>query len=773
MIRLMIDGVELPMRRSPKLPPYSASTMRSGSGWRSGEEIVVEIVATEQVDRLFGYWGDIYRCDSFNSTLHRAVLDVDGVAIFGGVVTLQSLSDSDGERYYKVRIRRGGAQWADVAALSKLKDLPIDCTMTMTPLDVEASWNGESVVRMLPVWRDSYKQVATESLTAIQRPMMPHNYYPFISVRSVVQTLAESSGYSIRSDFFDSMLMRRLMFSGCYRRVNYSEAEASMGFKAYRTTSTTKSADGFGRVYAWVPMVGSNCGALVDSVSPNVEDEQGLVRTDAHSNGGCFYFDDGRPVFRPTREIGVAFDIYLHYISDFKITSSRWLTGFDTLGLGFGNEVKVRLQNPYKDMRNRVVGGLNYKLMIFDFVEGASYRLGDGLLTTASAVTSVDMPDDVSPSVALYVKLPSWLDYKPYGGDWALYQGYVEPTGRREVELTIRTPYETLSPSKPKVFNNIYFGGAEPGQQLTLCSGCYLTPIFGGSVGYGEVVKFEDIAHHDFTVEQLLEALVHMFNLSIYTDEATKTIYIEPYDDMFVGEVVDWRDRQVGGATLLEDSSTACFETTLLNYLAQDGAVTRLVGAETKLGEWRFDIASYGTKQGVERRTNPLFMPTASYSGVYDMAPSAELLTVGDRDVIDNGDNIEPRVVLYYGLQPLPEGEVWESNEEGCYPFAAFHSPSAEATLCFEDRDLLEGLHRFYDAQLSTEAERERYTCTLHICPSDYVSLFDLDSTGATIRSRFRLAVGGNSSIFRLHSIEDYDLDTHTAKCVFIRTLAD
>ena len=64
-------------------------------------------------------------------------------------------------------------------------------------------------------------------------------------------------------------------------------------------------------------------------------------------------------------------------------------------------------------------------------------------------------------------------------------------------------------------------------------------------------------------------------------------------------------------------------------------------------------------------------------------------------------------------------------------------------------------------------------TTSLRLPVADYVALFDPDAEGATIRSRFRLSVGGNSSIFRLEEMLAYDAAKGVARCRFQRLTSD
>jgi hypothetical protein len=250
---------------------------------------------------------------------------------------------------------------------------------------------------------------------------------------------------------------------------------------------------------------------------------------------------------------------------------------------------------------------------------------------------------------------------------------------------------------------------------------------------------------------------------------------MEPYDDFYTGDVVDWRDRQVGDRELVTERASESFRTTVLGYQPTDGAAARFTdGEDGALGTWEYCVDNYAAKRSVEQHVNPLFSPTASFDGATSSATSAQVLTVGDRDLLSEEGCVEPRVVVYHGVVSLPEHEYWPSpsGAEG-YPLAAFHSAERGVSLCFEDRDGCTGLHSYYDTELRERAERQRLECDIRIAPLEYASLFDPYSDGATLRSIFRLDACGQSALFRFDSIERYDPVTHVAHCVFVRRLND
>lgn len=772
MVRLCIDGVEVMLRTdSIQLPGYDAEKLHSVERWRQGSEIVVEVVSTPESDRVMRYAFDLHCGDKFNSELHRAQMDIDGIVVFEGMATLLSTEQRADTRYYRLRLRSGGSDWADDVARRELNDSRVECSVMMHPAGIESTWVEDTPVRFLPIRRDSYPKYNESSLWSAERVLMPNDYHPFLSVRHIIESIAAASGYKLKSRWLESELAGKLMISGAFKQVDCAEVDRMMGFKAYRTKSATATAGVGGILFAWETQ---SLGAIVDSVSPDAVDEEGNVLSDAYNNGGALQFVDGLPVFTPKRQISVSFEYHIKYRTDYNIVSSSELQGFNRVRLGLGCDVELRLENPYTSRHEELNPNTAYKLFIFDYDPSQQYMLlgvGEVSGRVSRVVTSSNCPR----STQLCVRSDSDAEYQPYTGDWALYNGFVEPTGSREVEFVVRTPYVEFSPSSPKQFNNVAFYGATEGQSMTLLSGCSVRTIFGGVTGYGHKVKFSDVANHRFTQQRLLEALAHMFNLCFYPHEPSKTLIIEPYDDFFSGAMVDWRRRQLPHQWSIVEGAPQSSENVRIAYAGSDGVVSRANDVSDKeFGVWSRYFEGYGTKHGVDIRLNPILLPTISTNGFLGSAASAEVLTVGDRDAAVEGDYIEPRVVLYHGIQPLPEDERWSSMTaiDG-YPCVAFHSATLQQSLCFEDRDGCTGLHTYYDQELSEIAERGLLQCKIHLPLAEYVALLDPDSESATIRSRFRLEVDGAESLYTLRSIEAYDAERGVATCLFRRCTTD
>ena len=445
--------------------------------------------------------------------------------------------------------------------------------------------------------------------------------------------------------------------------------------------------------------------------------------------------------------------------------------------------MRFTLANRYEDRRGEIAPNHSYTAIVFDHAEGRQYRLNytkNGTADTLWSEFAARTAQVVTPaagSVANPVlQVRSGTRWEPYAGDWALYDGYIAERGETTVELRVRTAAERLSPSSPKYFNRIYFHGAEEGMSLTLHKECSLQPRFSSAPGYGSAITFADVARHRIRQSELLEALQHLFNLRFHTEQATRTVRIEPADDFFAaGPAADWRAKtDFSQPVVLADIAPEVHERRTWRYLAGDGAVARFdAEAESPFGQWSVTTGSRAAKEGEKTLANPLFCPTISTAGGYSDASSAVIMQVGDRDdVQEDGTNFTPRIVRFAGMHPLPDGERWGfPSGQAEYPLAAFHfagdGAAAGFTLCFEDRDGVRGLHRYYDLQTGRESAGRRITLSLRLAPHEFESLFTPGTGAPDLRSAFLLDTGEGTVRAALRAVEDYDPQAASVRCTF------
>lgn len=790
MLRLLIDDRAYAVDwRQPLLLRYDSADMTDVESGREGQHILLRLPATAESDRLFAGAVDAQSAERFNADYHSARIEADGVELFAGTAYFDGVEMCGEQTIYRLEIIGGATQWAKQAGREMFNLIELDYERPLDMVDICNSWKDDSPVKFLPVKRSAEPlQNGQTTLLAPEKILTPEDYHPFISVAALFRSIFESAGYCIESRFCEGDLFCSLYMSGEYATSDPSAKLMQMDFVAGRLESSTAEANYAGRVYATPAAAAHSVGNLVDTVASEVvgsDDE--VVETGLYSLGGCFAQDeDGFVAFTPLASANVGFEFRIKFACDYRIESRSELKSFDHIYIGDGVQLPFKLTNRFKDRRGKLRPNFEYRAVIFDYDDDYSYALRykvngawrlwreiDARTVIVASPSDIDMAQEV-----VLMRAPAnGGSYERCPEDWALYEGSVKYEGSLEAELTLRTPAVEVSPYNPKRFDGIYFGGAESGMSLTILPGTTLRPIFTSGVGYGSVLRFEDIAHHNIRQAQLLDAVRHMFDLRFFTDERRKIVYIEPYCDFIRrDERIDWSSRvDYSQPITIEEQSRGVHERRLLGYQSGDDSVREYnTEHETEFGAWGFDVDVRGTIEGEQRLLNPLFRPTISAAECYANAESAQVMQVHDGVVADASIDAEigPRIVRFVGMVPLAEGERWGyPHSEADYPLAAFHFAGSEShegfTLAFEDRDGCRGLHSFYDKRFAEEADGRVVTLTVALAPDEYRNLFNCIDGVASLRSTFVLKLGGVAAPYRLDAVEEYSPTKGVARCRF------
>lgn len=791
MIRLLLDGRVCEFDVAPKIVlDYHSSDLSDVESGRKGRNIVVRVPSTVVNDEILGHAADPESAERFNAEYHKASIEADGEEVFCGTAYLDGVELSGGAVVYKVRIIGGATQWAKQAAREMCNLIALDYDAMLDMAEIADSWTNSSPVKFLPVQREEVElDNGQTSMYAPEKILTPEDYHPFISVEALVRAIFEGAGYRVKSRFLESEWLRSLYISGAYSATDVDAKLQRMDFCAGRLESSTATANYAGRVYASPAFAANSVGNIVNTVVGEVTDDEGTItQTGLFALNNCFSIDeDGFVEFRPLSAAKVGFEYHLKFACDYRIESRNQLKSFDSLYIGDGVTLPFHLTNHFKDCRKGLYADFRYRVVLFDYSDRYKYRIAYRvndvweIWTNLTAQTAIiTSPSDIAmaDAVELQRMLIGASRYSSCPEDWALYEGYVNYEGSVEVETTLRIPAVEVSPSSPKRFDSLYFGGAEEGMSLTILPGTTLRPIFTSIIGYGSSISFEDVAQIRARQSVLLDAVRHLFNLRFYTDERLKMVYIEPYDDFICrGEIFDWSDHiDYAEPVLFEELADEIHELRTLGYRAEDGAVSRYNSEnETVMGEWSFDSPSRASIEGEQLLVNPLLAPTISLAERFVNAESAQVMQIyEDEQAVEQGiaGLFNPRIVRYVGLVPLAEGERWGYPYSGTdYPLAAFHYAGGEGvegfTLCFEDRDGCVGLHSFYDREFAEQASLRGVSLTMNIRPDEFAHLFHFVEGEASIRSLFALTIQGVTSHYRLHAIEEYNPSTGRARCRF------
>lgn len=791
-MRLYVDNTLCDMAKKVVIPlNFDAEQLSSPEGQRSGRTVELWLPETPTNNNILGFSRDIYAASRFNEEHHTARIEEQGVCLFEGTAYLLATQVGDGALGgYHLRITDGGHAWIRRAVYDSLAEADIEFEAELTlPGINELLRRDETAVRMLPIFRSRTMESPTQigSLPP-QQVMLTDDFHPFISVASLVDSLFASSGYTLNSRFFRSDLFRSLYMSGEFSTKDVEEQRARCNFCARRQNEGRATANQFGRVYASPAVSLHSVGNIVDTADPTATDEGGAVMSDTFATNGSFSIDDdGFACFTPSIAVQAGFMLHLEYSTDYRIASRQRLTGFDVIEALPAARVAFNILNTHEDQRNRALPGTSYRAIIFDHVEGRKYRLiedtptasaviGEFASRTALVTTESNM---TGPAFRLYYQ-DSGMDFDEwymYEDDWALYFGYVEECGTTKVSLDLRIPPQEVAAGESLRLDKVWFGGAEAGMNIALSTSCRLTPYFSAMPGYGSILHFEDVAPRNIRFIELLEALAQMFNLVFYTDAAAKCVYVEPMEWFYnEDKVVDWSDKiDLSKPIVIRDAAIDRPQRHSFAYVSADAASERYNSHYgTKLGAWRFNIPIYGTTESEKQRHNPLFTTTLNATGLYAAAPSASIMQVDERgDTTGIEAKLTPRIVRHLGMRPLPEEELWPLTAEASYPLAAFLLPSEGVNLCYEDHEEVMGLHHYYDKCLQRECERHRVTLSLRLTPLEISQLFKFDGAHPSVRSTFRLTIGGESSLFRLERITLFESNGATTECQFVRVTKD
>ena len=776
---------------------------------RTGYTKSVSIPMTAANRAIMGDCEQVAARDRFNDIRHSARLEHDGCVIMEGGIILTSCEKGPGAGRYVFNIIGNGKRWAEHAADNTLASLMADYSATLTATEIVGSWTEAVPVRWLPVQRQRYEpHNSPQGVTAAVRVLSAADYHPFLHLRTVMHAIFSEAGYTLKSEFVDSHYFDTLYMSGNYPEHDTSILRMRMDFLAARFEAAEAVADANGMVYADPLNVHNSIGNIVDTADP-CEESGGMVLPEVFSRGECFGRDGERVRFVPPYGVSVGFEYRLRYVTDFRMSDRERLTGFDTVYLGGGQLHSFRIPNTFPDRRGEFCGGKEFKCVVFDYADGEEYRLvadrtdgGAGqeciMARMERRAAAVDAPVGGTYSGLRMQKKEADGTWSPYEGEWALYDGYVNDTGTVEVEVVLRSAAEEVTPGSPKYFDDIYFGGAEAGMAFLL-EDAEVRPVFQPHPAAGDRVTFAEVAAHGISRMEVINGVREMFGLCFYTDGLEKVVYAEPRKMFYRDDVVvDWSDR-VDFSRPLSLSEIALDVPSVLawQYAGGDGASAEFnMENGGRLGRWSVVLEGQCSVSQSKVYQNSLFTTSVGIDGVLPEAMSAALVGAGDmasaEERVDSLD-FPAKVVHYVGMKPLPDGELWGWPGFGrSYPYLAFHAPGgaedAEAplsaageasdavrlpmegfTLCYEDRDGVQGLHVWWDGLVESYERGLRLEAWLRLCPEDIEALVRPNYMKKDFRARFRLHIDGEWSDWRLEEVCDYNPGAAATRCIFVK----
>jgi len=744
---------------------------------REGERMEVLLDATQRNREILGHPDEGVEVERFNGTQHTATVEVEGVPFITGYARLLEFSDRTG---FRVEIHAPGASWTVSAALGMLRAAGIGWQGNFDFQQIARSWEEGAPVCFLPVFREGFEPLHPSGYKEVERILPANDYHPFLRLYDLVQAIFCRAGYTLKSEFFESAFFRSLYMSGAYASTDTSAMHKRYGFFVRRKGDVSATANASGRVYTSLPVHASSVGPVVNAFSPSETDASGQPMSDIYNNGGSLVVENGEPIFKPRYRVKASFHFHLEYTTDYRILSRTRLLGFDRFYLGEGVTLQGQLTNLFVDKRSEPLAAHSYTAIVFEASSGNPYRVVDGTGTVLGRFTgrsgNIVTPSNWTPS-QLTLQLNTADGWVASTLDWALYNGSIGERGTKRVEIDCYTPVEEI-PTSGRHFHSVFFAGAEEGMKLTLHEGTTLGIDFSQKPGFGSLIRFDDVARHPIRQSVLVEALIHLFNLRVFTDTEALEIYVEPEAQFYDrSHIVDWSDRvDYSQPIVRRDRALDERESRLYRYAgnaegaAGDSDDSGDDQTGTPYAAWRAATQNYATQDGCEKRVNPLFGAVSERTGFRINAPSAEVIAPEGTDA---DGNFTPCIVSFQGLQPLPAGEVWGwPAPDGHYPAARFSVAADGTSLRFDGTKTAAGLHRFHDHEEERRSFAQQVTLTLRLRPEE-IALLRHRAQGDIVgcNSLFRLRTQYGKELYLLRRIERYDPETHTARCVFENAL--
>lgn len=717
--------------------------------------------------------------EPFNAAEHRLTVEIDDRVVASGVPVLSSVESEGGQTRYLIDVQSDLPSWREAVGEKTIAELGFKFDAVINAEKVVESWGeGDVMVRFLPVCRKAVNADMTGAeVTNVTKPLAADDYHPFLHLRSVVEQIFKDAGYKVESEFMAGEEFGSLYMSGAFPDGDVEELVRYMGFLARRAESGTATADYAGCVYA-SPLYGSH--TLGNPVDIDTLNRWG----DTYNKNGCLKLINGQLAWVPTREVSVGFLYELKYRTECRILSRERLIGFDRVWLDGATCHFFNIANPYVDHRDEPSAGFVYRLVVFGAQESDKFRLhytlngnsASRLLTGGNNEVIFGVVGDTLCIDRIEQQLSAGV-YEELESDWALYSGFVGQGGQMDISLTLRSTPQTVTPQNPKYLDELVFGGAKEGMTLRLEAGSSIRPVFYSYTVENAQVVWGDVAAVERPQVEIVDAVCEMFNLRVVEDSMRKIVRIEQTDTFrSQATTTDWTQRvERTLPASVSDVALTMPRKVKLTYSGSDSTIreyNEMTGEE--FGVWSTEIGASRSKTPEGEVIKLPFTPTLNVDGCFGEAPSAEVIKVG-RAYADDEPSMERlnfplKVVRYFGTRELPAGQRWGwPSYSGEYPYAAFHSPQDEFTLCFEDRDGVKGLNKHYTREVRLWNKAKTLSAHISLPTHEVAELLDRTTRQEAISRKFTLGWNGDSDQYTLESIENYSPEEGTAKCRFTK----
>lgn len=301
----------------------------------------------------------------------------------------------------------------------------------------------------------------------------------------------------------------------------------------------------------------------------------------------------------------------------------------------------------------------------------------------------------------------------------------------------------------------------------------------------GGAVVMADTLPDMFQIE-FMQGIKTLFNLYFDTDVETRTVTVEPFDDFYTGDLVDWSEKlDLLNQRQLKYIGADKTRSIIFDYSqdSNDAPVEQIIDRDDTFAEHE-DVSTNAFAKDGESTVAPFFsatlMDTASTIGFTDSLIPKLWNDMPMNELPDKSTDFNTRILYYAGITANVTDEEWifEGTTRTDYPRMIFYDEvnDNDENLMFKTLRRSHGLFEKYYRNSQKILNEGRIFI-------GFFNLNDNDISNLNFRSKYKLTLNGEFHTFRLNKVQNYNgegltkveliTDVGTQKLTQVTTEAD
>ena len=729
----------------------------------------IELPASKKVNKIFEHifelGADLQTFNPNNKT--DVIYLVNGEVAIDGFLRLMSINNVDGAVSYNcVIIGRVGNFIYDLQE-SKLEDLDLSgLDHTYTKANQAATWN-------LPLTTDYVYPMINYDINysglSFSEIWRVEDFFPAIKVKKYIDEIFSSVGYSFTSNFFDSTFFNTLIIPFNSRDFKLGET----GILARIFKADTPQDQSTSNTYVTPIEQTSSATAYGSSVIKFTSEDYDSGNV-YNTSTGVFEIQAGKNGYYDLNGM-----LQLQGEFDAPVASGTW--GLTSSIHGY---IKV---NKY-DASDSFISTLDSQA--FGVTDLTNTVAGGGTITTPAAPT-VPSSDYYYPSLLPYAGNTVLIGFNNHNTNEICNKFYVNANNiyleagekvKVVVQYAVRRHNITgvnfwvdTTTSPPT-----YSSGA--GYQLNILSGYFYNEFRNTNISEGNLISITDIIPRDIKQKDFIMSLVKMFNLYIEPDPNNKkNLIIEPRDDFYSSDVVDWSEKLDNSQSVESVPMGALNHKEYLYTYKQDKDYYNNLYFDTYgevYGQEDFEIQNEFLKD--EYKTEVIFSPTQNVGQEWYDRVIPTIIKFDEKNGVQRTES-NIRILQWGGMKSTDQQWIHSNKANvdtfySTYPYAGmyddpysptqvldfdlskeiYYSNVFDNVVTFTDNTLFNKYHLKFLQEI-VDVNSKVVTAYFYLTPSDIKNL------------SFKKQYYFGGQYFRLNKIENYNPSRPVTKCEFLK----